>query len=203
MTNILEIIKSGLLEAYVLGFTDEQENLYIEEMANTSPEVRNEIDRFSADLERTALANAVTPDPIIKPMLLGTIDYMERMNNGEPPTFPPLLHEGSLIADYNDWLIRKDMIAPQDLQNIQVRVIGHTPQVMTAIVWIKEMAPQEVHDDEFERFLIVEGSCDLTVGEEVHKLVAGNFLSIPLHRRHHVRVTSDIPCKVILQRVAA
>ena len=65
------------------------------------------------------------------------------------------------------------------------------------------MAPEEIHTNEFERFLIVEGSCDIQIGETVHQLQAGDFLSIPLFENHFVTVTSSIPCKVILQRVAA
>jgi mannose-6-phosphate isomerase-like protein (cupin superfamily) len=89
---------------------------------------------------------------------------------------------------------------PTDLKDIQIRVIGSTPKMMTAIVWIKEMVPQEVHVDEHEKFLIVEGTCEITVGEDVYSFTAGDFMQIPLHKKHHVKVTSVIPCKVLLQR---
>jgi mannose-6-phosphate isomerase-like protein (cupin superfamily) len=65
------------------------------------------------------------------------------------------------------------------------------------------MAPDEIHDNEYEKFLIVEGECDITVGTNVHHLTPGNYFSIPLHATHSVKVTSKTPCKVILQRVAA
>jgi mannose-6-phosphate isomerase-like protein (cupin superfamily) len=65
------------------------------------------------------------------------------------------------------------------------------------------MAPQELHHDEHEKFLIVEGSCTISVEDKSYDLVAGDFLQIPLHKKHHVTVTSSIPCKVILQRAAA
>ena len=64
------------------------------------------------------------------------------------------------------------------------------------------MAPQEVHDHELEKFLIVEGSCSITIEEKIHHLSAGENLTIPLHKKNHLTVTSDIPCKVILQRHA-
>jgi mannose-6-phosphate isomerase-like protein (cupin superfamily) len=54
-----------------------------------------------------------------------------------------------------------------------------------------------------EHFLIVEGTCDITIGDKVHHLVPGDYLSIPLYIDHDVKVTSITPCKVILQRVAA
>ena len=67
----------------------------------------------------------------------------------------------------------------------------------------KRFGSQEVHHDEYEKFLIVEGTCTITIGDEVHNLVPGNFLSIPLYKNHTVTVTSLIPCKIILQRIAA
>ena len=75
--------------------------------------------------------------------------------------------------------------------------------VGTAIVWIKEYAPQEVHDHEFEKFLVVEGSCNIIVEDKIHTLIPGDYFAIPLHKKHLVEVTSIIPCKVILQRIAA
>jgi len=88
-------------------------------------------------------------------------------------------------------------------EDVFARIIGYTEKAITAIVWLKEMAPQEVHDDEHERFLILEGTCDIVVGNNIHQLVPGDYFAIPLHSNHHIKVTSSIPCKVILQRVAA
>jgi quercetin dioxygenase-like cupin family protein len=68
---------------------------------------------------------------------------------------------------------------------------------------LKEGAPPEIHTDEHEKFLVVEGSCNFTIGTDVHALQSGDYLSIPLHVHHEAKVTSDIPCKIILQRVKA
>ena len=48
----------------------------------------------------------------------------------------------------------------------------------------------------------MEGTCTITIEDEIHQLVPGNVLSIPLYKNHTVVVTSEIPCKVILQRIA-
>ena len=95
------------------------------------------------------------------------------------------------------------MILPDNFKDFHAKIIGYTPEMVTAIVWIRNMAPHEVHDDEFEKFLILEGTCDITIGDKVHKMASGDSLSIPLHIDHFVTVTSDIPCKAILQRIAA
>lgn len=193
---------SGLLELYVLGATSPAESTEVELMAAADPAIRLEIEAIEEALEAYAMEHAAAPNPVIKPFLLATIDYTERLKGGEPITMPPVLNKNSIIEDYSPWLNRSDLLVPGD-NAIFAKIIGYTPEVVTAIVWIKEYAPHEIHDHEFEKFLIVEGTCDIVVGDEVHALVPGDYFAIPLHKNHQVKVTSTIPCKVILQRIAA
>lgn len=202
MFNAKEYIESGILEQYILGIANDDECKQVELLAATDMAIRHEIQTISLAMEAYAMAHAVEPNPVIKPFLLATIDYTERLKNGEPSIEPPLLHQNSNVTDYAGWLKRSDMTAP-DTAEVFAKIIGYTPQAITAIVWLKSYAPHEVHDDEFERFLIVEGTCDIIVENEVNKLGPGDYFAIPLHKKHMVKVTSDIPCKVILQRVAA
>jgi len=201
MTN-KDFIESGILEQYVAGTASIAEQQEVEERAATDPTIREEIDAICETIELLAMKNAIAPDPIIRPFLMATINYTERLQNGEPVTEPPLLNEKSTPADYESWLSRTDMVS-SGTEDVCARIIGYTEKAITAIVWLKEMAPQEVHDDEHERFLILEGTCDIVVGNNIHQLVPGDYFAIPLHSNHHIKVTSSIPCKVILQRVAA
>jgi len=203
MQDLQELIDSGLLDLYVLGQTDEQENLLIEKMADAYPQVIEEISAISLALERYALEHAVAPDPIVRPFLMATIDFSDRMKAGEVPQLAPSLHQGSKAEDYQQWLDRTDMVLPDHFEDVFAKILSYTPEAITAIVWISQMAPQEVHDHEFERFLILEGTCDIHVEEQAFQLVPGDYFQIPLHKSHHVQVTSALPCKVILQRVAA
>ena len=203
MESLKSFIESGILETYVMGDTTGEEAKLVEQMAQSFKEVKDEIEAITDALESYALSNPVAPEPTIKPFLLATIDYTERLKAGEMPTFPPELNESSRVSDYDAWLGREDMDLPPDFTDFHAKLIGYTPAAVTAIVWIKSMAPQEVHDHEYEKFLVVQGTCDITIEEEVHHLVAGDYLAIPLYKKHHVIVTSSIPCKVILQRIAA
>ncbi|MEO5945229.1 MAG: cupin domain-containing protein [Chitinophagaceae bacterium] len=200
--NSKEYIESGILEQYVLGTASVAEQNEVEERAAADPAIRQELDAISEAFETLAMQNAIAPDPIIRPFLIATINYTERLQNGEPVTEPPLLNENSTPAEYETWLSRADMASP-GTEDVFAKIIGHTEKALTAIVWLKEMAPQEVHDDEHERFLIIEGTCDIVVGNNIHQLVPGDYFAIPLHSKHHIKVTSTFPCKVILQRVAA
>jgi mannose-6-phosphate isomerase-like protein (cupin superfamily) len=203
MNSVKDYIESGILEMYVLGDLSAGEMQQVGQMALLHPKVAEEIETIATSLHAYAQLNAVEPDPIVKPFLLATIDYSERMKSGEEMSFPPMLTEKSVIADYAQWLNRKDIVIPEKLDDVHAKIIGYTSKMTTAIVWIKEMAPQEMHDDQIEKFLIVEGSCDIIIENQVHQLKAGDMLSIPLYKYHLVKVTSAIPCKVILQRVAA
>ena len=203
MADIKKYIESGIIEAYVMGLTSEGEALEVEAYAASHPEVALAIDQYGYELEQAALANAVDPDPIVKPMVMASVDYMHRLAQGEDPSHPPLLTTASVVEDYTEWLQRGDMKLKEGEKEIFAKIIGFSPEVTTAIVWLKDMAPQEVHHDEYERFLIVEGSCDITIEGEVYSLKPGSFLEIPLHKKHAVKVTSLVACKVLLQRVAA
>ncbi len=203
MTDLNNFIASGILEMYVLGHTTPEETLMVAQMAAIHNDVRDEINAISAALEQYGQANAMEPDPTIRPFLMATIEYTERLKAGEAPTFPPMLHKGSKPEDYAQWLSRDDLKLEEPLEDAFAHIIGYTPEVSTAIVWLKYGSPPETHTTELEKFMILEGTCNITIGTEVHSLRAGDVLIIPLHVSHHVQVTSECPCKLILQRVAA
>ncbi|RYZ82068.1 MAG: cupin domain-containing protein, partial [Moraxellaceae bacterium] len=70
------------------------------------------------------------------------------------------------------------------------------------LIWARNFTPQEKHHNELESFYILEGTCEVKIENETHKLSPGDFITIPLHKDHKVVVTSLIPCKAILQRIA-
>ena len=203
MKDIREYIQSGILEWYVLGVATPEEAAEVERLAVAHPEISQELATISQTLEAYALAHAVEPKATIKPLILATIDYQQRLQNGEAVSIPPVLTPTSQVTDYATWLNRPDMILPANAEAIHVKLIGATAAATTAIVWLTGVTGNEVHHQEYERFLIVEGSCDIIVGEEIHHLVPGSFYEVPLHAKHMVKVTSAMPCKVILQRIAA
>ncbi len=201
--NNKEFIESGILEQYVMGITTPKQTEEVLQRAAADATIRTEIESISKALEHYAMLNAIKPKADIKTFLLATLEYTERLTNGEVATFPPALNNASTIADFEPWLSRPDMTLPDDADNLYAKIIGATRGSITAIVWIKDCTPQEVHDKEHERFLVVEGTCNIIVADEVHELVAGDYFDIPLHKIHMIKVTSSIPCKAILQRIAA
>lgn len=200
--NISDYIASGILELYVLGQLSAEEALEVERVAAAYPQVSGEIDAITNTLMEEAEANTKEPHPAVKIFLMAMIDYTERLKNGEAPTFPPQLNEHSQPSDFDQWLNNPAFQVPDDFEHVAARIIGYTPEMQTAILWIRYMAPEEVHHNEYEKFLILEGTCNIIIGDETHSLAPGDYFSIPLHAEHEVRITSVVACKAILQRVA-
>jgi|GEM_PF-265588 len=198
-----EIRKSGLLELYLLGHLNEEENLIVQKALFQFPELEEDLDEIEQTLIQYSEKISPPPPPNLVPIIMATIDYTERLENGEIPNSPPVLTHRSTVADFKEWLTRPDMVPPKEFEEMFVKIIAHEPEKLTALIWLKNGAPDEIHRDEYEKFLIVEGTCNITIGDKVHHLLPGDFLSIPLHINHRVTVTSSIPCKIILQRIAA
>ncbi len=203
MNDLTEYIASGILELYVLGLTSDEESREIELMAAQHSAISREIEAINDSLATYALAYATPPSTTVKPLVLATINYLERIQAGETIIEPPILTDRSQLTDYAPWLNRTDMVPPPALNELYLQIICATPTVTTAIAWITDRTEAEVHRDTYEKFLIVEGTCTVTAGEEVHYLVPGDYFAIPLHTPHVVEVTSAVPCKAIVQRIAA
>jgi mannose-6-phosphate isomerase-like protein (cupin superfamily) len=203
MSKLIEFLESGVLELYVMGLSSDSENKEVELMRALHDEVNSEIELITEALISHGSVNVATPNTTVKPLIIANVDYIERLKNGEAPSDPPILNTRSTIAEYKEWLDRPDMVSPEEYEEIFIKFISQTPKAICAIVWIRHETPAETHSIEHEKFLIVEGTCDIIVNAKVHSLVPGDYMSIPLFADHIVKVTSDIPCKVILQRVAA
>ena len=203
MDEVQKLVESGLLEIYVMGAASIEDATYVEGMAAKYNEIKDELNSIEVTLEKYSFEHAIDPDPIIRPFLMATVDYMERLGNGESPAFPPELNKGSKVSDYKEWIDRQDMKPMENWTEVYAKIIGYTPEITTAIVWIEDMAPPETHDNQLERFLVLEGSCNIQLNGEDNHLLPGDFYEIPLHVNHVVLITSATPCKIILQRVAA
>lgn len=201
--DIKNYIDSGILELYVLGQINDEEIKAVQLLAAKHLEIKEEIQKIEESIEELAFESKIEPHPSLKPLIIATIDYINRLEAGEKMSFPPILNANSKISDFKEWIDRTDMFVSVDFDEVYAKIITATPELTCAIVWIKNMAPDEVHHDEHEKFLILEGTCTIVVGETENKLVPGDVFEIPLHEDHKVIVTSQTPCKVILQRVAA
>ena len=68
-----ELIRSGLLEAYVLGQTSPDEARLLERMRGSEPSVRAELEAMETALEEQAMRSAVAPPSAVKAAILGRL----------------------------------------------------------------------------------------------------------------------------------
>ena len=198
-----DIIDSGLLELFVMGALQGDELKRVEIAITQSAEIRTEIAEIEGALELYAFMHKVDAEPTNKPLLLAQANYVARLEAGEEMSFPPDITTDSKIVDYKQWLDKDYLQKPPDFAGMHGYIIGATEEKTTLIVWLEHGAPDEIHTDELESFLIVEGTCNIVIGDDVMPMKAGDTVVIPLHISHRVEVTSDTPCKVILERKAA
>jgi mannose-6-phosphate isomerase-like protein (cupin superfamily) len=196
-----ELLQSGLLELYALGQLEGAAHDIVELAITQYPEVARELAQIEQTIFLLAKAHAIAPPLTAKPLLMARLDFRERVRGGEILQPVPLLNPQSKIEDFTQWLERKDLEAPEGFGAMYLKIIGHDREKTTGLLWLRYGAPDETHTDEFEHFLILEGTCDITVGNDVHSFQPGDYFPIPLHINHNVRVTSSIPCRAILQRV--
>lgn len=88
MNSVSDFIESGILELYVLGNASSQETLEVEILAGANDDVKRELNEITHALEQYAQDHAVEPDPMVRPMLMASIAYQQRLKNGEEPSFP-------------------------------------------------------------------------------------------------------------------
>ena len=62
-------LKSGILEAYLLGLTTEEEKEEVEKLLATDTDVRAELNELETSMEEYFLRNAVPPPPSIREAL--------------------------------------------------------------------------------------------------------------------------------------
>lgn len=195
-----ELIESGVLELYALGMATDDQIRDVESAQAKYPIVAEELNQIHERIEDYGKAHAVQPPALVKTVVMAAADYMERLRNGEKFLEAPVLTENSKVKDFSHWLNREDMVLADVKESIYAKIISSTDDRTTSIVWAKDRLEPEIHSNEHESFLIVEGTCEVYIDDESHQLQPGDFLSIPLHTKHHAKVTSDMPCKFIMQR---
>lgn len=198
-----EFIASGILELYILRYTSLEENKEVEEMALAYPQLLKEIESIEISMEKHAAATGINPGAAQEPEIMSTIKLIERLKKGEVLLDVPLLSPSSKVSEYQQWIDREDMVVDDaDFKGVVAKIIGHTEKAMSAIIWVRDMTADETHVKVHERFLIIEGICNVDVEGDIYSLQPGDYFEIPLHKHHVVTVTSSVPCKAILQRVA-
>lgn len=201
MKDLNQYIETGVLELFVMGLLSKEEAMEVESLAVAHPEIREEIAAIEDAQEEMARLAALHPPAQLKSKLLATIETLEAETLAAGN--PPFISRHSRIQDFATWIDNPENVAPEVYDDPFFIVLSNNEDGMTGMVWIQNNIPSEVHTDVLEKLFILEGSCDVEFGGVVHSLKPGDHLDIPLHVAHTVTITSDIPCKLIVQRLVA
>lgn len=164
-----------------------------------------EIQHTEEALIQYALAHSITPPQQNKSRILERLKQEKQspsfMGNKEKNPFPLL----GVYSKMEDWIpLIGDHPGPQEFEGIHMEPLYKDSRIELNLVWVKDMVPEEVHQDVMESFLLLEGSCSCTIEQKdgntrtVH-MKPGDFIALELGERHDIRVTSPYPAKAILQ----
>jgi len=192
---IEEYINSGVIEDYCLGVLGEDAMQQVAAMATLHPAIQQEIDAYEHALKSYAAGKAAKTSDV-KQQIFYVINNLAAeeviINNNVP-----------LINKYSNaesWLRYVKTLLPASLkQPFIIHNLPTTNSVERFVLWICEDIPAETHRHVKETILVLEGSCRCYVGDEVYELTAGDFLSIPLHVPHNVKILNG-PVMAIVQR---
>ena len=182
--HIKNYINSGVLEEYCMGLLNEHDREFLLLMVCFYPEIRTELNAVELAMENLAIASAVTPAANNRKNILAALGFNDMLDiNDLPPT-----HNHT---DYQLWLTTLNHLIPdnpaQDLWMQEIKKDKHHQQML---VYTRMDIPEEQHGEFIESFFILKGHCECKVGDQMHFLSPGDYLEIPMHTDHDIKITS-------------
>jgi mannose-6-phosphate isomerase-like protein (cupin superfamily) len=194
--DIQKYIESGILEMYCLGLLSEEDQAELIQMATLYPEVKAELTAVEAAFENIAASAAIEPDVAIKHRILTSLGF------GEADTLSldalPVIDDDT---DLQPWLaILAHLIPDEPTEAFTLNVIRQDDKVQQMLVTSSNDVPEEEHGDLFESLFILKGRCECTIGENIYALGPGDFIEIPLHTRHDIKLVTPWVTAVLQYR---
>ena len=196
--NIQEFIENGTLEQYCLGILTADKMQEVEILRKQYPEIGTEITNIETSLERYASTCTLQPPTDLQGKIWDTLENLEKERHIDLSDLPLI----SRFSNHHAWLgVVRPLIPSPVNEERTVHVLRESDNVIQMLVISKTDFEDEVHVDEHESFIILEGECECAIGDDVFNLQAGGYTEIPLHTSHDVRIISPYVV-AILQRVA-
>jgi mannose-6-phosphate isomerase-like protein (cupin superfamily) len=181
--DIKKYIDSGVLEAYCLGQLSEEDEAYLIQMTMLYPEIKAEL-------------TAIEPDPSVKNHVLSALGFGDESKLN--------LHELPVIRhsmDHQPWLNTLDHLIPAEpSEDFICHVLRDDNIAQQMLVISKLNVPEEQHGDFFESLFILQGRCECTIGENFYALGAGDFIEIPLHTPHDIKLVTPVVTAILQYR---
>lgn len=189
--NIQEYIASGILEQYCLNLLDDQGRADVVKNSLLFPEIRQELAAIETAIEKLAESQSIVPDKNLKGRILNKLGFANKLDLNNLPVV-------DAYSNYTDWLAAVEHLIPAEpFEPFFAEVLRHDDKAAQTLVITNLDVPEEVHEDRIESFFILKGQCTCTVGNELFTLKAGDFLEVPLHVAHDIKIESPYVIAVL------
>lgn len=193
--DIKQYIESGILEEYILGLLNNEQQQDVDRLSLLYSEIKSELTAIELAIEKLATLTSIAPSEKAKSRLLSTLGFYEPLDiNNLPLT--------NSEANHLQWLeALKHLIPENPDQDVFAEVLTNVPQLSQVLVVTKCDVPEEIHGDLIESFFILKGECVCTVGDETFHLHGGSFLEIPLNVEHAIKIVSPYVVGILQHRM--
>jgi mannose-6-phosphate isomerase-like protein (cupin superfamily) len=174
-------------------------------LGTDSPPSQQDIEAMEDVMNQFASSHAMIPDTHLKNKILEkiqTLQYQRTHRTSLQLSQLPLLDASANVSDWQE--VVKEFTPPATFEGIHLHTLESNDKRDLFVAWVKEYVEEEVHFDLVESFLLLEGTCEChitnDVGEtRVIRMGVGDFITMPLGETHDIVITSLQPAKAILQ----
>jgi len=185
------------IAAYLLGTLPAPEALAVERYAATDPQFKEHLEMMRSAMATRVAPLEAEPSPAVKSKLFARTEITDDRVGTD---FPPYIHARSTVEEFRPWMAQAMAELASSNADFECLPIGASEDTFTFLAKMCSTIPEEVHVDELERVMVVEGYCDFVVGGAVHHFGPGDMYRIPLYTPHSARVTTADPCYFLVQR---
>jgi mannose-6-phosphate isomerase-like protein (cupin superfamily) len=187
LMNIREYIESGVLEEYCLGLLNADEQAAVLQICALFPEVKMELTVIEQAIATMAANRAITPSDDLKQKILNSLDFSDEAIQFDLTHLPV----ANSHSNHKSWLkLLEHLIPSEPAGDFSSRLLRQNEGFDQMLVVTKCDVPAETHGDVIESFFILKGECQCSVGDNLLLLGPGDFLEIPLHQQHDVKLLS-------------
>lgn len=205
MFNIEEYLNSGIIEEFCLGLAKPQEAEEVLKLANEHPEValylKETQERFSTFHKKFHKSAPLRNLDIIKKSITENKKWKEAVLLGEEKMLGKYIE----ISQHTDIELVKKLIKsifpPEEYDNVFAKPLYVGKGKELFLFFVKEIVPLEEHHKLDESFLMLAGTVDCYIDDQIFKMAEGDFMRIPIHSKHKVIVTSSTPGIAIRSRI--
>ncbi|NNE55408.1 MAG: cupin domain-containing protein [Flavobacteriales bacterium] len=90
-----------------------------------------------------------------------------------------------------------DMEPPAEFDNVHAAKLAHDSLSSSFVIWVKNGVKPHYHQKHTETLYVLSGTGEMSLGEKVFSIGAGDFVEIPRGEVHGVTTTSDEPLQVL------